>query len=92
MSNEKLLKLLRKDLDGDPDVELVSASNLMQEAADVIDRLQEALTRIAKDGYGLQGIIEDCHDDVNAYNYYAMNYWRQETSRRRQIAKEALKD
>ena len=42
---------------------------------DEIERLRTALEQIAKAKYGLQSIMED-YSDTNAFNYQAMQYWR----------------
>lgn len=42
---------------------------------DEVERLRTALEQIAKAKYGLQSIMED-YSDTNAFNYQAMQYWR----------------
>ena len=62
------------------------AADLIETQAREIERLREALLRIAGDGYGLQGLIED--GAVTAENL--ADYWYSELTYRRRIARAAL--
>lgn len=57
-----------------------------------IARLREALGTIARDGVGLQNVMDDHLGDVNAYNYHAMNYWASDSQWRKAKARQALGD
>lgn len=48
-----------------------------------VERLKEGLRRIAKDGYGLQGLVEDGEDTPEK----VAEYYRSEVTWRRQIAR-----
>lgn len=45
-------------------------------SSDELDGAREALERIARPKFGLQGIQEDHGHDTNAYNYRAMEYYK----------------
>lgn len=57
-----------------------------------IARLREALGTIARDGVGLQNVMDDHLGDVNAYNYHAMNYWASDSQWRKAKARQALEN
>jgi len=56
------------------------------EAADRIEKLEAALRRIAQNHYGLQGMMEDGTDTLDA----KVEYYARQTTRRQQIARKAL--
>lgn len=53
------------------------------------DILLNALKDITRNQYGMQSIIEE-HNDVNAFNYHAMEYHRRQVESYRSIAFKAL--
>jgi hypothetical protein len=74
------------------EAEAIAAWNTRTDANHAsLEILTEALKKIVKQNYGLQGIIEDYGSDTNKYNYHAMRYWAGCVDRNRATASDALK-
>ncbi len=59
------------------------------EIAQALQDARDAFSDISKDGFGLQGIIEDHGHDANALNYHSMVYWQKVAARRKATARDA---
>jgi hypothetical protein len=86
LGNWDTLEAAKAAAQADYDARILSALEVVEDDGTMRDALQS----IAAPKYGLQGIIEDTRHDTNAFNYYAMKYWRALANRYESAAAAAL--